>query len=160
MSILSNPLIRTAEVTDVEAMKQCVELAYKPYISRIGKPPGPMLDDYVTVVKRHLAFVAEWREEIIGILVLIQQENSLLLDNVAVHPSAQGKGVGRLLMAFAEAEACRRKYSVLDLYTHEHMTENITLYERLGYVERERRTEMGYQRVYMRKTLPEICDDT
>ena len=33
------------------------------------------------------------------------------------------------------------------------MTENIGLYESLGYVETDRRTESGYRRVYMRKDL-------
>jgi hypothetical protein len=33
------------------------------------------------------------------------------------------------------------------------MTENIRMYEHLGYEETDRRTEEGYDRVYMRKTL-------
>ena len=41
----------------------------------------------------------------------------------------------------------------MDLYTHESMTENIGLYEYLGYIETDRRTEKGYRRVYMRKNL-------
>ncbi len=40
-----------------------------------------------------------------------------------------------------------------NLYTHEGMTENIGLYEYLGYIETDRRTEKGYRRVYMRKNL-------
>ena len=39
------------------------------------------------------------------------------------------------------------------LQTHEWMTENIALYERIGYVEVDRRTERGFPRVYMRKRL-------
>jgi hypothetical protein len=34
------------------------------------------------------------------------------------------------------------------------MTENIELYKKLGYMETARKTEQGYQRVYMRKALP------
>jgi hypothetical protein len=34
------------------------------------------------------------------------------------------------------------------------MTENQTLYRRIGYVEYARRTELGLDRVYMRKQLP------
>ena len=78
----------------------------------------------------------------------------MLLDNVAVHPDRQGEGLGRQLMEFAENEARKQGYSSLELYTHESMTENIGLYEYLGYTETDRRTESGYRRVYMRKNLP------
>jgi ribosomal protein S18 acetylase RimI-like enzyme len=72
---------------------------------------------------------------------------------VAVHPAYQGQGIGRRLLQLAEVEALRQGFAHIDLYTHERMTENIALYQRLGYVETARRTEKGYQRVYMRKTL-------
>jgi hypothetical protein len=41
----------------------------------------------------------------------------------------------------------------LDLFTNEVMTENQAIYARLGYRETGRRTEDGYQRVYMEKDL-------
>ena len=89
----------------------------------------------------------------IGVLVLIYNEEMMLLDNVAVHPDRRGQGLGRQLMEFAENEAAKQGYSSLELYTHESMAENIGLYESLGYVETDRRTESGYRRVYMRKDL-------
>jgi ribosomal protein S18 acetylase RimI-like enzyme len=77
----------------------------------------------------------------------------MLLDNVAVRPECQGKGIGRCLLDLAEATAKGRGYVALDLYTHGRMTENMEMYKRLGYVETERKTEQGYNRVYMRKPL-------
>ena len=77
----------------------------------------------------------------------------LLLENVAVHPSYQHKGLGAKLLAHAEAEALRRGFGSLCLYTNEKMTENRGWYARLGYQEFERRNEDGFERVYMRKTL-------
>jgi ribosomal protein S18 acetylase RimI-like enzyme len=68
-------------------------------------------------------------------------------------PAYQGKGVGRALLEFAEAEARRRGFAAIHLYTHEMMTENIGLYQRIGYVETRRVTEKGYDRVYMTKQL-------
>jgi hypothetical protein len=38
--------IRAATGADVPAIANTVEQAYRHYIARIGKPPGPMLDDY------------------------------------------------------------------------------------------------------------------
>ena len=56
-------------------------------------------------------------------------------------------------MALAEEEAQRLGLTTITLYTNERMTENIELYKRLGYTETERKTEQGYQRVYMRKPV-------
>lgn len=146
--------IRPAQVENAAAITECVVAAYRHYIARIGKPPGPMLDDYTAVIEQHRVFILADGMRIIGVLVLIQQDRSLLLDNVAVHPEYQGRGLGRELVALAEEEALRLGYTAVTLYTNERMTENIGLYKKLGYMETERKTEQGYQRVYMRKSLP------
>ena len=145
--------LRAAEASDAAAFASCVEAAYQHYIARMGKPPGPMLDDYVKVIREHLAYVAETDGVIAGILVLVRTQSGMLLDNVAVHPQHQGKGYGRRLLEYAESEARGRGHAHLDLYTHECMTENIEMYRRIGYVETERKSERGYSRVYMRKAL-------
>ena len=144
---------RSATAGDAAGIAACVRAAYSPYIERIGQPPGPMLDDYDQVVRDHLAYVIEEGGEVVGALVLIEKDGGLLLDNVAVQPSRHGEGVGRRLLEHAESEARRLGYGHLDLYTHERMTENIAMYERIGYVEVDRRTEHGFPRVYMRKRL-------
>ncbi len=112
-----------------------------------------MLDDYAQVIWQHDVFVLEVDQSVIGTVVLIRKGQGILLDNVAVDPAYQGKGCGRRLIEFAEAEARRQGFAQLDLYTHECMRENIAMYKRLGYAETERRSEHGYERVYMRKRL-------
>ncbi len=149
----AGPGIRIAQPSDAVAIKRCVEAAYQHYIARMGKPPGPMVDDYANVIEQHGAFVVEENGEIVGVLVLIQTESGMLLDNVAVHPEHQGKGLGRRLLELAESETRNEGYAYLDLYTHECMTENIEMYKRIGYVETERKSEHGYNRVYMQKAL-------
>jgi ribosomal protein S18 acetylase RimI-like enzyme len=113
-----------------------------------------MLDDYKAVIQQHRLLVLTTGAKISGVLVLITQTQSLLVDNVAVHPDYQGRGFGRQLMALAEEEARRLGFTAVTLYTNERMTENIELYKKLGYMETARKTEQGYQRVYMRKALP------
>jgi glutathione S-transferase len=134
-------------------MQRCAQAAYRHYIARIGMPPGPMLDDYAAVIDQHRAFVATRDGAIVGLLVLIETGSGMLLDNVAVHPEQQGTGLGHRLLDLAESVARSRGYRQLDLYTHTLMHENIALYERIGYRETARRTEHGYDRVYLRKTL-------
>ena len=145
--------IRVAAPTDLSAIQAIVDRAYRPYIERMGRPPGPMLDDYAKRIDAGEAFVVEHDGAIGGLLVLIDQEDHLLLDNVAVHPDAQGHGLGRKLMDYADAEAKRRGYDELQLYTHESMTENIVLYGRLGWEETGRGLQAGFERVFMRKRV-------
>ena len=146
-------MIRPARADEADAVRDVVHEAYRHYIARIGKPPGPMLDDYAQRIADGLTWVLEDAGGIAGILVLEETAEGLLLDNIAVAPEQQGKGVGRALLEFAEAEARRREFTAIYLYTHELMTENLSLYSRIGYVETYRITEKGFDRVYMRKPL-------
>ncbi len=146
-------MIRLARPEDTDAVHQLVEDAYGHYVARMGKPPGPMLDDYAQRIADGQAWVLEDAGELAGVLVLEDAEGGvLLLDNVAVAPFAQGKGYGRALVAFAEEEAHRRGHGEVRLYTNVLMAENLALYGRLGFRETGRISEKGYERVYMAKT--------
>jgi GNAT superfamily N-acetyltransferase len=145
--------LRRAEPTDAPALASCVDTAYRHYIPRIGKPPGPMLANYTEGIARHQVWVAEAEGQTIGGLVLIPARDSLLLDNIAMHPDHQGRGVGRALLELADAEALSQGYRELRLYTHETMTENIALYTRSGRVETHRSHQAGYARVFMHKRM-------
>jgi GNAT superfamily N-acetyltransferase len=144
--------IRAATAADVPAIANIVDQAYRHYIARIGKPPGPMLDDYAARVSEGTVWVLEDGAVIAAIIVLLPRSNYLLLDNIAVAPAHQGLGLGRQLLAFAEAEALRRGYREIRLYTHQTM-ENQRLYASIGYEETGRGTEAGYDRVFMCKRL-------
>jgi GNAT superfamily N-acetyltransferase len=148
----SAPLIRPARPEDADAIRRLVLDACGHYVARIGKPPGPMLYDYDRRIADEQAWVLEEDGRLAGALVLEDAEGgALLLDNVAVAPSAQGKGYGRALVAFAEEEARRRGHGVVRLYTNALMAENLALYGRLGFRETGRVSEKGYERVYMAK---------
>jgi GNAT superfamily N-acetyltransferase len=146
-------MIRPATPADLAAVRMIVDAAYGHYVARIGKPPGPMLDDYAQRIAEQQAWVLEDGAGIVGILVLEQGKNGVLLDNIAVLPDCQGKGFGRMLIGFAEAEARRCGCATINLYTHALMHENITHYRRNGFVETHRANENGYDRVYMTKRL-------
>jgi ribosomal protein S18 acetylase RimI-like enzyme len=139
---------------DRAAVEAIVHAAYSVYIARIGKPPGPMRDDYGRLIGDGAVWVFEAADgAVAGIVVLLAKEDHLLLDNVAVRPERQREGIGRALIAFAEAEARRRGYGEIRLYTYTRMTENIALYERRGFVETGRGQQAGYDRVFMAKWL-------
>ena len=145
--------LRPARVGDAPEITACVNAAYRHYIERLGKKPGPMLEDYAKSIRQHQMHVAEQVDGIVGALVLMITAEGFLLHMIAVHPSAQGTGVGRMLLEFAEAEALRQGYRSIYLMTNEKMTENQVLYAKIGYVLFDRREVDGYFRVLMRKEL-------
>ena len=148
-------MMRPATVHDVAAIEAIVQAAYSPYIARIGRKPGPMLEDYRQRVEAGGVHVLKNAGRVQGFIVLLETDGALLLDNLAVAPEAQGLGFGRLLMDFAEQHAIDAGFAAIRLYTNEAMTENITLYTRRGYVETHRAEEHGLRRVYMTKRLQE-----
>jgi ribosomal protein S18 acetylase RimI-like enzyme len=147
-------VIRTAQPADRAAVEAVVQAAYSVYVERIGKPPAPMLDDYDRRIAAGAVTVLDEADgRIAAIIVLVPKTDHLLLDNIAVRPDCQGRGLGRRLIAFAEAEARRQGFAELRLYTHERMTENIAVYTRLGFAETGRGRQAGYERVFMCKRV-------
>jgi GNAT superfamily N-acetyltransferase len=150
---VTNGRIRPAIPSDTDAIRAVVYAAYAVYLPQMDKPPGPMLDDYDARIAAGEAFVLDAEADVLGILILIDANGHLLLDNVATAPGAQGQGVGRQLVSFAESEARRRGYCEIRLYTHAVMADNVAYYENLGWEETHRGEQAGYQRIFMRKRL-------
>ncbi len=146
-------MIRRARPADQVAVEAIVHDAYAIYLARMDKPPGPMLDDYAALIDDGAVSVLDDDGTIRATIVLLPQADHLLLDNIAVRPDSQGMGHGRRLIGFAEAEARRLGFTEVRLYTHQTMTENIALYQRLGFVETGRGRENGYDRVFMTKRV-------
>jgi GNAT superfamily N-acetyltransferase len=146
-------VLRPALPSDAPGVAACVCEGYVHYIERIGKQPGPMLEDYSVVITEAIVHVAAQGDRVVGAIVLKTTEEGFYLDNVAVRPSAKGSGVGRLLLQLAESEARQRGYASIYLATHELMVENRALYARIGYVEYDHRLVNGYPRVFFRKAL-------
>jgi ribosomal protein S18 acetylase RimI-like enzyme len=145
--------IRPGTDAEIEPARELAQAAYRVYIPRMGKPPGPMLDDYALRQRLGQLYAAAIGEEIVGIAVIVRAADHIHLDNVAVHPRWQGRGIGRALVAFAEDMARTLGLPEIRLYTHVTMTKNVALYARLGFEETHRGVEDGYERVFMRKTI-------
>ncbi len=146
--------IRPAQPPDAAAVRDLVRAAYAGYVERIGKEPAPMLEDYAALIRAGEVWVLAEDEGVLGVLVMRPAEDHLFVDNVAVAPAHQGKGLGRELVAFAEERAKREGLPEVRLYTNEKMHENLAVYARLGFEETERKLAGGYRRVFMRKRLP------
>jgi ribosomal protein S18 acetylase RimI-like enzyme len=145
-------VIRRACREDIAPIEALVDAAYRHYVPRIGLRPLPMDDDYDGRVARGEAYVSG-DDEVEGVLVLVAHDEYLLIDNVAVDPRHQGRGLGKALMSFAESRARAIGREEVRLYTNVKMVENRAFYARLGYEEIDEVEIEGRHGVLMRKRL-------
>ena len=145
--------VRPAEPEEAAAVGDLVRASYSKYVERIGREPAPMLEDYAALIRAGEVWVLAEGGEVLGVLVMRPAEDHLFVDNVAVAPGHQGRGLGRELVAFAEEKAAEHGIPEIRLNTNERMHENLDIYARLGFEETGRGLDGGYRRVFMRKRL-------
>ncbi len=135
---------------DMETIAAIARAAYAKYVPRISREPPPMVADFATFTARGTVVVIETDGEVRGFMIAWPEQDAYLIDNIALDPLAQGRGLGRKLIEHAVSEARRLGLSALRLYTNVAMTENLAMYRRIGFVETRRAVEAGLNRVYMR----------
>lgn len=142
--------IRIADPDDAEGLERCMHKAYSIYKERMGNLSLPPLEiDYADEITKYPTWVAESGGEIVGGLTMLFKDSLATLSNIAVDSDFQGHGLGRGLMAFAENEAKNRGFSKLNLTTHILLTENLEIYEHLGWKEVNRQR----MRIFFEKDL-------
>ena len=147
--------IRQAEAADQAAIAAVIDAAYSHYIPLIGRKPRPMLDDYAARIARGEHYVADGAAGLDAVITLtIGRPDALHIFNIAVHPDAQGRGLLRELLAFAESEARARGKTWLTLYTNVAMTANRAIYNHLGFTELGEEEGQGYRIVFMERVVP------
>jgi len=151
---MSAPIVfRSATPADAVAIGALVRAAYARWVPLIGREPRPMLADYNAAVREHQFDLAEQEGRLAGLIETAQRDDHLWIENVAVHPDVQGKGLGRALLARAEARARDAGLGETRLLTNGAFAANIALYERVGYVITRREPYMGGETVHMSKRV-------
>jgi ribosomal protein S18 acetylase RimI-like enzyme len=148
--------MRRARPDEADAVGALVEAAFARHVEAVGRRPAPMDDDHAA----HIAAGEQWVGEapdgsLSSAIVLTEEGDHLHVDNVAVAPALQGRGLGRALLAFADDEARRRGLAEVRLYTNAAMTDNLVFYPRLGFVETARYAQHGFSRVlFVKRVAP------
>ncbi|PIE16010.1 MAG: GNAT family N-acetyltransferase [Rhodobacterales bacterium] len=146
--------IRLARAEEECAVRRCAEGAFMPYVAAIGQKPAPMTADFHALIAAGCLYVAVQDDtDILGFIVFYRQGASIQLENIAVRPDMAGRGIGKRLIGFCEAEAKRQRAVSVTLYTNAKMTDNLSIYPHLGYQETDRRRENGFDRVFFEKCL-------
>ena len=136
------------------AIRDMTLRAYAKWVPVIQRKPRPMTADYDLALREH-RFDCLWDgDALIGLIETIEQDDELLIVNVAIDPAWQGRGLGVRLMRHAEDIARGAGLSGTRLYTNTLMAANIALYAALGYsVEKETRPGQGVVVVHMTRAL-------
>ncbi len=146
-------MLRRAAAADAAAVRALTRQAYAKWVPLIGREPKPMQAYYDRAVHEHRIDLPLLDGVLAGLIETIEQPDHLLIENVAVAPAFQGRGLGRRLMAHAERLAAEQGHAELRLYTNARFAENVALYRRLGYrIDREDEGPLGVA-VHMSKTL-------
>jgi ribosomal protein S18 acetylase RimI-like enzyme len=137
--------LRQAGAVDAPAIRKLTREAYAKWVPIIGREPKPMIADYAQAVLDHRFDLLYRAGTLVAVIETVPRIDHLLIENLAVSPSFQGRGFGRRLMAHAECLAAASGFGELRLYTNKHFGENIRFYRKLGYrVDREEAYKGGF----------------
>jgi len=151
--------VRRATTADAVAVRELTRAAYAKWVPVLGREPRPMTADYDAALRDHLIDLLLVDGEAVALTEMAPKADHLLIVNVAVAPTYQGKGYGRALMAHAEEVARSLNLSEMRLYTNALFAENLRLYSRLGYrVDREEQHPQFGVTVYMSKRFVAAAD--
>ena len=144
--------LRTANEADVGAIQDLTRKAYAKWVELTGREPLPMRADYADAIKKHRFDLLFCGSRLAALIETVPADNFLLIENVAVLPAFQGRGLGTRLLTFAEDRASSLGMAGTRLYTNSLFVANLRLYAALGYqVEREQALAGGIA-VHMIKT--------
>ena len=145
--------IKRAAPGDAQAIAALTDAAYAKWVPLIGRKPKPMTADYAIAVRQHMIDLLYLDGILAALVELIPQPDCILIENLAVSPDFQGKGLGRHLMAHVERMAAAHGRRRVELYTNKLFAENIGFYQALGYgIDSEEPFRGGFV-VYMSKQL-------
>ncbi|MGY5800883.1 GNAT family N-acetyltransferase [Rhizobium hainanense] len=145
--------LRAATDADVDAVRALTREAYGKWVPVIGREPLPMTVDYAEAVRKHRIDLVEADGELVALIEMVPGEDHLLIENIAVSPRHQGRGIGRKLLDHAEHVAATLGLKDIRLYTNKRFAENVQLYLKYGYtIDREEPLEDGFL-VHMSKNI-------
>jgi ribosomal protein S18 acetylase RimI-like enzyme len=148
---------QAATSEDTAMIRDVVRAAYAKWVPVIGREPRPMNADYEKAVQEHGIDLMYVGSRLVGLIEMKQADDHLWIENVAVKPENQRRGLGQRLLAHAERKATEAGHAEIRLLTNAAFEANIALYEKTGYVIDRREPFMGGTTVYMSKKLTGAC---
>jgi ribosomal protein S18 acetylase RimI-like enzyme len=139
--------LRRATAADAAVIADLVRLAFS-IQSVQTNPPSSALKETPASITRDLeaggGAVVESGRVIVGVVLWREEESSLYVGRLAVHPSQRRRGIARLLMAEAEREARRRGLTRMHLGVRLELDDNRRLFLSCGFTDAEFLSHEGF----------------
>ncbi len=142
-----------------DALLGLLQRAFAFMDGRIDPPSSLHRLDAATLAGKARAercFLAFRDGRLAGCVFCAPREDCLYVGKLAVEPALQGQGIGRALMARAEAEARALGLPVLELQTRVELAESHAAFAAMGFLKTGETAHAGFDRptsVTMRKAL-------
>ena len=146
---MSEVAYRTARVNDADAIRACIRQAYSD-ARRLIKDLPDVTAGIAEDIEARTSVVAEDGTGILGVIFFDQVEDAIMVFNLAVAPSAQGRGIARSLLQFAGTSAREQGLNRLKLRTHRELKATVAMYVHLGWEV----TEQSGNKLTMQTDLP------
>lgn len=125
--------LRRATTADLDRLIALQRSAYARNRPLLGVEPLPLLADYVEIFGTMEIWLAEEGGQIVGALILEQHPDHLLIWSIATDPAMAGQGIGREMLARADARARELGLDTVRLYTASKLGHLVAWYGRNGY---------------------------
>jgi RimJ/RimL family protein N-acetyltransferase len=150
LPVVGRARLRRATLGDLGSLVALQHTAFAANRDLLGVEPLPLGWDYAAKLREAEVWITD---EADAALVLDLAPDALDLASIAVHPAAQGKGLGRALLRTVEDRARALGRAAVTLVTGEPLTRNVAWYRRAGY-EAVRTEQLPDRRiVHFRKAL-------
>ncbi len=147
-------MIKKARKEDLEEILKLQYLAYQSEVRLFGDMDIPPLKQtleevYEEFEKGTVLKAVDEEGGIIGSVRAYQEEGTVYIGKLMVHPNMQKRGIGTKLLLEMEKEYPNQRY---ELFTSTKSLSNIRLYEKLGYeIFKEEAVTQELQFVYLQK---------
>lgn len=155
---MSEIIIRPVQPSDAGQVLTVQRAAFVTEALIYGDPDmAPLtqtLDEVAFELRDNLGCVATVDTRLVGVARAVADGELLLIGRIAIAPDQQGEGIGSRLLEAVERRGVESGCRRAELFTGSLSTQNIALYERLGYRESERIDHGdGTAQVFLRKAL-------
>lgn len=147
-------MIKKAQKEDLEAILKLQYLAYQSEAKLFGNMDIPPLKQtieevYDEFLKGAILKAVDDGGSIIGSVRAYEDDGTVYIGKLMVHPSKQGQGIGTQLLLEMEKQFPKQRY---ELFTSTRSEKNIALYQKLGYnIFDEKQVTEELRFVYMEK---------
>jgi len=150
--------IRKAVLSEVDVVKEIIKEAYQPIKKALSRQPAALqegLDKISRNIQMGHQYVALVGELVVGTMLVSLRGQNGLISRVAVRNDFRGRRIGTMLVDYAENLLTHSNAQRIDIEIYGAVEDQVTFYERGGYVETERIQRSSEEIVIMQKDLTE-----